>query len=148
MIKKFLRSHLTILFACFCVCSLFVLTLQKTGKTAAVRASADAIAYKVKERWFWTTFKAEAYAGVSAPKGAIGVYQLEVEVTDKIPKRTGPKAFSSGVKKEFKRNIADHKTYRAWGSGSDVRFSASSKAEITSDAGDDADDAHDQYPPR
>ena len=143
MTKKFLKSNITILLVCFCVFSLFVLTFPKIGKTDGVHASATAYAYKSGQNWFWSTFKAEAYADVYAPEGAFGGYQLEVAVTGKTTKRIPQIAFFNGVG----TGIENKNTYRAWGSGDNVNFSASSESDITSNVGDDDDDAFDQYPP-
>ena len=143
MKNNILKRHLTLLAVSLCVCLLFVFTTPEVGRTDGVRANADAYAYQYGQNWFWSTFKSEAYADVYAPEGTIGVYQLEAAVTGKNTKRTQQLPFFDGTTKDTQ--IRNSNTYRAWGSGSNVRFSASSEAYITSNAGDDDAD-YAQYP--
>lgn len=142
MKKQILKSRLNLFCVCLCLLSVFALTFPKAGKTNGVSASANAYAYKSGQNWVWSTFKAEAYAGASAPAGSVGVYELEAKVTGNLDRDTGQVAFFDGTS----RNIDNTKTYRAWGSGSNMQFSASSDSEIVSNVGDDDDDATAKYP--
>lgn len=133
------------LFAYFCVVLLCVVTSPKVGITDhTVDADATASAERTGQNGVWSTFKAKAVAWIYLPPSEAGVYELEARVTGKKPVKTGqqPVSMSSG----YSRRIEVEKTYRAWGSGSSMRFSAKSEATIVSTAGDAEDRASANYP--
>ncbi len=138
-------------FAYFCVVFFCVTTLPKVGRTNhAVDADATASAQKTGQNSFWATFKGEAKAEVHSPPDSTGVYEIGARVSrGQVPHLTPrPVPFfssPSGVSKK----ISKKRTFRAWGSGSNMNFSARSTAQITTDApgpGSDMDAAYAAYP--
>ncbi len=142
MKMQVLRNRMSAILTCLCLLSLAILIFPKIGKTNAASASANAYAYKSGQNFVYSTFKAEAYAGAYAPDNSVGVYQLEAEVTGKNPRVTPQVPFFDGTSPSIEKK----NTYYAWGDGANMQFSASSGSEITSNVGDDDDDAAAVYP--
>lgn len=135
------------LFAYFCVVLLCVVTYPKVGITDhTVDADATASAERTGQNGVWSTFKAKAVAWIYLPPSEAGVYELEARVTGKEPVETGPQPVYTPSGSGYSRRIKVEKTYRAWGSGSSMRFSAKSEATIVSTAGDAEDRASANYP--
>lgn len=146
MQRNFDLTWATVL-VCFCVIGFCVMTLPKVGTTHHTEyAVATASAEKTGQNFVWSTFRADASASVFAPPGDIGLYVLEVEVTGNPPLRTPQLPFSSRPDRSFSDLRSTGKTYRAWGSGSQTRFSAESKADISGAIADDEEEAFDAYP--
>lgn len=148
---KWVPLLVSFFFISFCVMIFpqFGTTQNNTGS-----ATATATAGKTGQNRFWSTYRAHAKMELESAPDDIGVYEMRVKVTGKKEKTTWYVGagggtvvpFTSGACAFKPDDLEDSKTYRTWGSGDDIKISASSSGNITGTITSASDSCTAHYP--